>query len=73
MTESDHPVAGSIPHQGTAPKTTAEQREARAEETLRRILAGGDLGAEATALSNDFTDEYTGRFRRWLGRVFRRT
>ncbi|RFA09168.1 hypothetical protein B7R54_07970 [Subtercola boreus] len=56
----------------TAPKTTAEQREARAEETLRRIFAGGDLGAEATALSNDFTDEYTGRLRAGLRRMFRR-
>ncbi|RFA15025.1 hypothetical protein B7R22_07375 [Subtercola boreus] len=54
-------------------KTTADERETRAEEALQRIFAGGDLGAEATALSNDFTDEYTGRFRAWLRRVFRRS
>ncbi|PPF86703.1 hypothetical protein C5B96_04790 [Subtercola sp. Z020] len=49
-------------------KTTAEQREARARETLQKISAGGDLGLEALTLSNDFTDEYTGRFRAWLRR-----
>jgi hypothetical protein len=49
-------------------KTTAEEREARARETLQKIVSGGDLGQEALALSNDFTDEYTGRFRAWVRR-----
>lgn len=66
MTEQDEPP--EVPPV-SPPRTTAGEREARAEETLKKILAGGDLGQESLALSNDFTDEYTGRFRSWLGRL----
>ena len=51
------------------PKTSAEERESRAQQTLKRILAGGDLGSETRGLSNDFTDEYFARFRAWLRRL----
>ncbi|RFA21111.1 hypothetical protein [Subtercola boreus] len=50
------------------PRTTAAEREARAEEALQAILAGGDLGQEAQRLSNGFTDEYAGRIGAWLRR-----
>jgi hypothetical protein len=44
-------------------ESRAADQQARAEETLRRIFAGGDLGAETLALSNRFTDETVARWR----------
>lgn len=46
----------------------AAAQQARAEATLRAIFAGGDLAEETTRLSNEFTDDLTGR----LGRRLRR-
>ncbi|GAB3408679.1 hypothetical protein GCM10027515_26300 [Schumannella luteola] len=47
----------------------AAEQQARAEEVVQRIFAGGDLGAETQALSNRFTDETSAR---WLRRLRRR-
>ena len=45
----------------------AARQEARASEAIRAIMAGGDLGAETLALSNEFTDETTARIAKRLG------
>ncbi len=44
---------------------TAEQRALRA---LRAIDDGADIGAEAFALSNEFTDRHTARLAAWWRR-----
>lgn len=52
-------------------RRTAEQ-EKRALEALASIHAGGDLGEETLALSNEFTDRQTARVRAWLRARFTR-
>ncbi|TPW73186.1 hypothetical protein [Schumannella sp. 10F1B-5-1] len=52
-----------------ARRLRAAEQQARAEQTLARIFAGGDLGAETLALSNRFTDDAAERLtRRWRRR-----
>ncbi|MFN3950376.1 hypothetical protein [Microbacterium sp.] len=47
-----------------------ESQEQRALRSLRAIDEGADIGAEAFALANEFTDRHTGRFTGWLRRRF---
>ena len=42
-------------------------QEEKAQATIRAIFTGGDLGEETLRLSNEFTDEMTGR----IAQVFR--
>jgi len=46
----------------------AETPEQRALRALRAIDDGADVGAEALALSNEFTDRHTARLTAWLRR-----
>ncbi|MFF7682365.1 hypothetical protein ACFZA2_06325 [Microbacterium sp. NPDC007973] len=46
----------------------AESPEERALRALRAIDGGADIGAEALALSNEFTDRHTARLSAWLRR-----
>ncbi|SDO32071.1 hypothetical protein SAMN04487848_0376 [Microbacterium sp. ru370.1] len=46
----------------------AESPEDRALRALRAIDDGADIGAEAFALSNEFTDRHTARLSAWLRR-----
>ena len=48
------------------------EQEERATRAIESIMRGGDLGAEAQGLSNEFTDRHTARISAWLRRVFRR-
>ncbi|WP_411698854.1 hypothetical protein [Conyzicola sp.] len=51
---------------------TADARQQRAEELLRAVAGGANLGEETLKLSNEFTDEWTARFTARLKRIFRR-
>jgi len=55
-----------------APEETADARQRRAEEAIRAIADGAHPGAEAFALSNEFTDEWTARLAARARRIFRR-
>lgn len=57
MTEPDDAATGRAAQRDAR----AAAQQAKAEQTLRAIFAGGDLTAETMQLSNDFTDELTGR------------
>ncbi|WP_298876887.1 hypothetical protein [uncultured Microbacterium sp.] len=48
----------------------AESQEERALRSLRAIDGGADVGAEALALANEFTDRQTGRVTAWMRRTF---
>lgn len=48
----------------------AAEQEKRALDALASIQAGGDLGEETLALSNEYTDHQTARFRAWLRGLF---
>jgi len=50
----------------------AAEQEKRALDALASIHAGADLGEEALALSNEFTDRHTARLRAWLRGLFAR-
>ena len=50
-----------------ARRERAALHEQRATETIRAIMAGGDLNSEALALANRFTDETTARLAKRLG------
>lgn len=45
-----------------------ESPEQRALRSIRAIDGGADIGAEAFALSNEFTDRHTARLSAWLRR-----
>ncbi|MBO0985051.1 hypothetical protein [Rathayibacter sp. SD072] len=48
---------------GEEPRTPEPTPEERALRAIRNTSAGADPGAEALALSNDFTDRWTERLR----------
>ena len=48
---------------GEEPRTPEPTPEARALRAIRNTSAGADPGAEALALSNEFTDRWTERLR----------
>jgi hypothetical protein len=50
----------------------ADARRRRAEDLLKAVAGGADLGQETFKMSNEFTDEFTGRVKARLKRVFRR-
>ncbi|MCM3614791.1 hypothetical protein M3672_10130 [Microbacterium enclense] len=49
----------------------ADEQERRALRSIEAINAGADVGAEALALSNEFTDRHTDRMTAWVKRRFR--
>ncbi|GAB3605388.1 hypothetical protein GCM10027413_07970 [Conyzicola nivalis] len=54
------------------PEETADARQQRAEELLKAVAGGANLGEETLKMSNEFTDEWTARFTARLKRIFRR-
>jgi hypothetical protein len=54
------------------PDETPDARQQRAEQLLRAVAGGANLGEETLKMSNEFTDEWTGRFTARLKRIFRR-
>jgi hypothetical protein len=54
------------------PDETADARRQRAEEALRAVAGGADLGEETQRLSNEFTDEWTSRIAERIRAAFRR-
>lgn len=50
----------------------AAEQEKRALDALASIHAGAHLGEETLALSNEFTDHHTARFRAWFRALFTR-
>ncbi len=50
----------------------SSENEERALEAIARVNAGAHPGAEAFALSNEFTDRQTARLAAWLRRILRR-
>ena len=54
------------------PDETAAERRRRAEEAVRAVAGGADLGEETQRLSNEFTDEWTSRITQRLRAAFRR-
>jgi hypothetical protein len=60
--------------EGDAPNgVTPEERQARAEAALTNIFNGANLGEETLKLSNEFTDEMTGKAWAFVDRIFRRS
>jgi len=55
------------------PDDTVDARRQRAEEALRAVAGGADLGDETQRLSNEFTDEWTTRIAARLRALFRRS
>ena len=54
------------------PDETADARRQRAEDLLRAVEGGANLGDETLKMSNEFTDEWTDRVKARLKRVLRR-
>lgn len=55
-----------------SPDETPDARRRRAEDAVRAIADGANPGAEAFALSNEFTDEWTTRLAARVRRLFGR-
>jgi len=54
------------------PEENADARQKRAEDLLKAVAGGADLGQETLKMSNEFTDEWTDRVKARLKRVLRR-
>jgi len=54
------------------PDETADARRQRAEDLLRAVEGGANLGDETLKMSNEFTDEWTDRVKARLKRILRR-
>ena len=54
------------------PDETADARRQRAEDLLRAVEGGANLGEETFKMSNEFTDEFTDRLKARLRRIVRR-
>jgi hypothetical protein len=54
------------------PEESADARQKRAEDLLRAVAGGANLGEETLKMSNEFTDEFTDRAKARLKRIFRR-
>jgi len=54
------------------PEEIADARQKRAEDLLKAVAGGANLGEETLRMSNEFTDEWTDRLKARLKRVFRR-
>ena len=54
------------------PDETADARRQRAEDLLRAVEGGANLGDETFKMSNEFTDEFTDRLKARLKRIVRR-
>lgn len=53
--------------------TVQAARNAHAEQVIRAMGAGENVGGQIFAFSNSYTDELVLRLRRWLGRALRRS
>lgn len=53
------------------PDETADARRQRAEDLLRAVEGGANLGEETFKMSNEFTDEFTDRLKARLKRIVR--
>jgi hypothetical protein len=58
---------------GVGFSTTQDARNAHAEQVIRSMHAGENIGGQIYALANGYTDELVSRLRLWLGRVLRRS
>jgi hypothetical protein len=54
------------------PDETADARRQRAEDLLRAVEGGANLGDETLKMSNEFTDEWTDGVKARLKRILRR-
>ena len=54
------------------PEENADARQQRAEELLRAVAGGANLGEETLRMSNEFTDEWTDRVKAKVRGVFKR-
>ena len=54
------------------PEETADARQQRAEELLKAVAGGANLGEETLRMSNEFTDEWTDRLKAKVRRIFGR-
>ena len=54
------------------PEETADARRQRAEDLLRAVEGGANLGDETLKMSNEFTDEWTDRLKARFKRMLRR-
>lgn len=54
------------------PDEIADARQQRAEQVLKAVAGGADLGDETLRLSNEFTDEWTTRIANRVRALFRR-
>ena len=54
------------------PEENADARQKRAEDLLKAVAGGADLGQETFKMSNEFTDEWTDRLKARVKRILRR-
>jgi len=54
------------------PEESADARQKRAEDLLKAVAGGANLGEETLKMSNEFTDEFTDKAKARLKRIFRR-
>jgi hypothetical protein len=55
-----------------SPEENADARQKRAEDLLKAVAGGANLGDETLKMSNEFTDEFTERLKARVKRVFGR-
>ena len=54
------------------PEEIADARQKRAEDLLKAVAGGANLGEETLKMSNEFTDEWTDRVKARLKKMLRR-